>query len=49
MGLNISVANPVVSVIFGLLILVFPRALNYLIAFYLIINGLIGLGAINFS
>ena len=41
-----SVANfsPLVSVLFGVLILMFPRLLNYLIAFYLIIVGLIGLG-----
>ena len=41
-----TVANfsPLVSVLFGVLILMFPRLLNYLIAFYLIIVGLIGLG-----
>lgn len=36
--------NPLVSLMFGILILVFPKFLNYLIAIYLIINGVIGLG-----
>jgi len=34
---------PVVSLIAGILILVVPRLLNYIIALYLIIIGLIGL------
>ena len=38
--------NPVVSIIFGVLILVFPKFLNYLIAAYLVISGLLGLGII---
>ena len=32
------------AVLFGILILIFPRALNYLVAIYLIISGLMGLG-----
>lgn len=32
------------SLVFGLLILAFPKFLNYLIAIYLILVGLIGLG-----
>ena len=32
------------SLLFGILILVFPKFLNYLIAAYLIIIGIIGLG-----
>jgi hypothetical protein len=39
--------DPWVSLLFGILILAFPRALNYLIAAYLIINGLLGLGFIH--
>lgn len=39
--------NPIISILFGILILVFPRALNYLIAAYLIISGLLGLGIIS--
>ncbi|MHB8813408.1 MAG: DUF3096 domain-containing protein [Steroidobacteraceae bacterium] len=34
---------PVVSLIAGILILVAPRLLNYIVAIYLIIIGLVGL------
>jgi hypothetical protein len=44
MSIGIGNLNPVVSILFGILILVFPRFLNYLIAAYLIIAGLLGLG-----
>jgi len=46
--MNFSTSNlsPLASLVFGILILVFPRFLNYLIAFYLIIVGIIGLGLI---
>lgn len=36
--------SPIASLLFGTLILVFPQFLNYLIAGYLILIGLIGLG-----
>jgi hypothetical protein len=36
--------TPLTSLVFGILILMFPKFLNYLIAIYLIILGLIGLG-----
>ncbi|MEX2028109.1 MAG: DUF3096 domain-containing protein [Candidatus Curtissbacteria bacterium] len=47
--MNISFANldPIVSILFGVLILVFPKFLNYLVAVYLIIIGLLGLGLIS--
>ncbi|HWU35162.1 MAG TPA: DUF3096 domain-containing protein [Methylovorus sp.] len=35
--------GPVVSLIAGILILAMPRLLNYIVALYLIIIGLIGL------
>ncbi|WP_159588507.1 DUF3096 domain-containing protein [Chelativorans xinjiangense] len=35
--------TPLVSLIAGILILIMPRLLNYIVAFYLIIIGLIGL------
>ena len=35
--------QPVVALVAGILILVFPQILNYLIAIYLIIIGIIGL------
>lgn len=42
--MNIHVAiGPVVALIAGILILVIPRLLNYIVALYLIIIGLLGL------
>jgi hypothetical protein len=35
--------GPVVALIAGILILVIPRLLNYIVALYLIIIGLLGL------
>ncbi|RYG36216.1 MAG: DUF3096 domain-containing protein [Burkholderiales bacterium] len=35
--------GPVVALIAGILILIVPRLLNYIVALYLIIVGLIGL------
>ena len=42
MSLNMSI-GPLVSLIAGILILIVPRLLNYLVAIYLIIIGLLGL------
>ena len=50
MTLNLSI-GPVVSLLAGILILVMPRLLNYIVALYLIIMGVIGLtgmGAMRF-
>lgn len=44
MTINFANLDPIISVIFGILILIFPKSLNYLIAIYLIIVGLLGLG-----
>lgn len=44
--MNISLA-PLVSLIAGVLILVVPRLLNYIVAIYLIVTGLIGLFGVN--
>jgi hypothetical protein len=42
--MNITLGiGPLVSLIAGILILVMPKLLNYIVAFYLIIIGLIGL------
>ena len=42
--MNITLAlGPLVSLIAGILILIVPRLLNYVVAFYLIIIGVIGL------
>ena len=40
--------GPLLSILFGLLILIFPRFLNYLVAIYLILTGLVGLGVLVF-
>ena len=42
MNLNLSIA-PLISLIAGILILVVPKLLNYIVALYLIVIGLIGL------
>ncbi|MDP1534552.1 MAG: DUF3096 domain-containing protein [Rubrivivax sp.] len=42
MNMTISLA-PLISLIAGILILVMPRLLNYIVAIYLIVIGLIGL------
>lgn len=36
--------QPLIALIFGILILLIPRILNYLVAIYLILVGIIGLG-----
>ena len=42
MNMTLSLA-PIVALIAGVLILVVPRLLNYIVAIYLIVIGLIGL------
>ena len=42
MNMSLSLA-PIVSLVAGILILVVPRLLNYIVAIYLIIIGLLGL------
>ncbi len=46
MTLSIANLSPLVALLFGILILVFPKFLNYFVAGYLIIVGLLGLGII---
>lgn len=49
MNITLSIA-PLISLIAGILILTVPRLLNYIVAIYLIILGLLGLfGAGNYS
>ena len=38
--------SPILSILFGILILIVPRFLNYLVAVYLILVGLLGLGVL---
>jgi hypothetical protein len=42
MNLNVSI-GPLISLIAGILILVMPKLLNYIVALYLIVIGLLGL------
>jgi hypothetical protein len=43
MHIDIVMIQPLVALLFGVLILILPRLLNYLIAIYLILVGLTGL------
>jgi Protein of unknown function (DUF3096) len=47
MNLTVSI-GPLVALIAGLLILILPRLLNYIVALYLIVIGLLGLFGGNF-
>jgi hypothetical protein len=42
MNVNLSI-GPLISLLAGILILIVPRMLNYIVAIYLIIIGLVGL------
>ncbi len=44
--LSVAHLEPWVAIVAGLLILIVPRLLNYIIAIYLIVIGLIGLGVL---
>jgi hypothetical protein len=44
MTLTVAHISPIMSVIAGVLILIMPRLLNLVVAIFLILNGLIGLG-----
>ena len=41
MAVSLGIISGVLALVFGLIIIVFPRALNYTVAIYLIIIGLI--------
>ncbi|MET0367486.1 MAG: DUF3096 domain-containing protein [Methylobacterium sp.] len=44
MTITISHLQPIIAILAGILILVMPRLLNYIVAIYLIAVGVIGLG-----
>jgi hypothetical protein len=46
MTVTVAHLQPIVALIAGILILIVPRLLNYIVAFYLILAGVIGLGII---
>ncbi|HEY4736554.1 MAG TPA: DUF3096 domain-containing protein [Xanthobacteraceae bacterium] len=47
MTLTVAHITPLVALIAGILILLMPRLLNYIVAIYLILIGLIGLNNIH--
>jgi hypothetical protein len=46
MTVTIATLQPVIALIAGVLILLIPRLLNYIVAIYLIAAGLLGLGVL---
>lgn len=44
MTLTVAHITPIMSLVAGVLILLMPRLLNFIVAVFLILNGLIGLG-----
>jgi hypothetical protein len=46
MVIGVAHMQPIVALIAGVLILLMPRILNYVIAIYLIVSGVLGLGLI---
>ncbi len=44
--LGVTHIQPIVALIAGVLILLMPRILNYIVAIYLIVTGVMGLGII---
>jgi hypothetical protein len=47
MTLTMAHIQPIVALIAGVLILIMPRLLNFIVAIYLILIGIIGLGIIH--
>jgi hypothetical protein len=47
MNLTVAHVTPLVALIAGILILIMPRLLNYIVAIYLILVGVIGLNSIH--
>jgi len=47
MTLSTGHLQPIVSLIAGVLILLVPRLLNYIVAAFLIVSGVIGLGLLH--
>ena len=46
MTISVAHLSPILSLACGIAILVFPRFLNYFVAIYLILAGLLGLGVL---
>jgi len=43
MSTNLLIISPLISLLSGIAILIWPRLLNYIVAFYLILFGALGL------
>ena len=48
MSLTVGNIQPIIAILIGVLILIAPRFLNYLVAIYLIVIGLLGLHILRF-
>jgi len=48
MTITIASLQPIIAIAAGIAILVMPKLLHYIVAGYLIIFGLLGLGILNF-
>lgn len=48
MVLNINISQALLSLVFGIIILIQPKFLSWIIGIWLIINGVIGLGLLKF-
>jgi hypothetical protein len=48
MQITVAQLSPILAILVGVLILIVPRFLNYLVAIYLIVTGLIGLNILRF-
>jgi hypothetical protein len=46
MTLNAAHISPIIALAAGILILIMPKALNYIVAIYLIVIGVMGLNGI---
>ena len=44
--LTVGHIQPIAAIIAGVLILIMPRLLNYIVAIFLILSGLLGLGVL---
>ncbi|MDP4021290.1 DUF3096 domain-containing protein [Methylobacterium sp. NEAU 140] len=44
MTITIAHLQPIIAILAGVLILIMPRLLNYIVAIYLIVVGVLGLG-----
>ena len=47
MVVGIAHLQPIVALVAGILILIVPRLLSFIVAAYLILSGLLGLGVIH--